>query len=295
VRAFGQVASAVRDALGLTVLLLGVAGVVLVRAGGNLPGGIPGPDALRTAAADSLEAALASGGSGISFEVAQTSTMYAKEGGPRIEFRDPANPDKVTGVADEYQVGIVLSRGGVTAEAFWVDMSIALDGTADFSSAAPFARVLERDGLLWRDDGVGWYLTDESPGVGMDPVTARLLPGLLDSLADVVAIEPMLLDGRMAPGIRGTSGRVAFPGVIAADGAAFTEEAFGLEAWFDEEGRLVRLEAKARNLNQDTYDLICTTVVTFTYGAPGDPPDPTPTMAPEVLPTSEPGSVEVPS
>lgn len=294
-RAFGKVASAIRDATALAVLLLGFAGIVLVRAGGNLPGATPAPDALRTGAADSLEAALGPGGSGISFEVTQTSTLYAKEGGPRIQFSDPADPQTVTGIVDEHQVGIVLSRGGVTADAFWMEMSIALDGRGDFSNAALFARVLERDGLLWRDDGIGWYATDESPGVGMDPVTARLLPGLLDSLADAAAIEPMLLDGRMAPGIRGTSGRTAYPGVIAADGAAFTEETFGLDCWFDEQGRLIRLEAKARNLNQDTYDLVVTTVVTFSYGAPGDPPDPSPTMAPEVLPTSEPGSVEVPS
>ena len=296
VRAFGQVASVVRDAVALAVLLFGVAGIVLVRAGGNLPGGIPTPDALRIAAADRLEAAIAPGGAGVGFEVTQVTTLYARPDGPRIELTAPDDPTKVISIVDEFQIGILLSRGGMTAESFWMDISIARGDTAEFSSADLFARVLEDDGKLWRDDGVGWYLTDESPGVGMDPVTARALAGALRSLEDTTALESATFgDGRLLTGVRGSTGREAFPGVIAADGAAFTEETFGLDCWFDEEGRLVRLEAKARNLNQDTYDLIATTTITLTYGNPGDPPDPSPTMAPEVLPTSEPEAAEVPA
>ena len=293
-RAFGQFAAGLRSAVALLVLLLGGAAIVVVRTSAA-PGVVPTPDALRDTGAEKLDAALAAGGSGIRFEVSQVSTLYAKPDGPRIELRDPADPQKVIGSVDEYQVGTVLSQGGATAEAFWMDMSIARGEQADFETAELFARVLERDGKLWRDDGRGWYETDESPGVGMDPVTARALAGALRSMAEAKAVEPASFDGRTLAGIAGTSTPEAYPGVIAADGAAFTEKTFGVTCRFDEDGRLVRLEASARNLNQETYDLIVTTVVTISYGSPGDPPDPTPTMAPEVPPTSEPEAAEVPA
>jgi hypothetical protein len=294
VRAIAWLVSSLWSALAMLTLLLGAAAVVAVRAGG-VSGAAPGSvEALRTAAAESLEHAISVGGSGLSFEVIQRSTLYAKPGGPRIELRDPADPKTIIGVADQYEVGSILSRGGVTADAFWMELSVATkDQPANFSAAEFFARVLERDGKLWRDDGVGWYLTEQSPGVGMDPATARLLPGLLRSLSDAAAIEPAQIDGRLLTGIRGTSTPAAFPGVIAADGAALTEESFGVDCWFDDQGRLVRLEARARNIKQPTYDLVADTVVTFSYGAPGDPPNPAPTMAPEVPPTSEPEAAGV--
>jgi hypothetical protein len=293
VRAFGRAMAALRAALTLMGLLVAVAAIVVVRtlAAPAAIGAPASPDALRDAAASSLEAALAPGGSGISFEVVQTSTLHAKPDGPRIELRDPADPQKVTGIVDEYQVGTLLSRGGATADAFWMDLSIDRDNEADFETAELFARVLARDGKLWRDDGIGWYLTDASPGVGMDPVSTRALAGALRSLANVKAVEPAIFDGRSLAGLTGTSTPDAYPGVIAADGAAFTEKTFPLDCRFDDQGRLVRLEASARSLNEDTYDLVTTTVVTISYGSPGDPPAPNPTMAPEVLPTSAPGEV----
>lgn len=293
-RVFGRFVTVLWQAVVTLVLVAGFGAIAALRMPA-VPAGVvsAAPDALRLAAADSFEAAIGVGGSGISFEVVQVNTLRARPDGPRIEIREPADPQKVTAIVDEYQLGIVLSRGGVTADAFWMDMLIARGEAADFAAADLFARVLERDGKLWRDDGVGWYLTDQSPGVGMDPVTARSLPGALRSLQDGKALEPAVFGGRALVGIRGTTTPDAYPGVIAADGAGFTEQAFALDCWFDEQGRLVRMEARARNRNQDTYDLVSTTTVTFTYGPPGDPPDPSPTMAPEVPPTSEPGSVEV--
>lgn len=288
-------ASAISAFVRTTFLVAAIATVIAVRLSSDpsLPGIDPvnvaamAPDQLAALAADQLDAATAAAGPGYAFEVVQRSTLHAKPDGPKIELRSPDDPRTVTGLVDEFQVGTVLSRGGVTAEAFWMEMAIARGDEADFSAAELFARVLERDGKLWRDDGRGWYLTDESPGVGMDPVTARALAGALRSLIEIKAAEPESFEGRTLAGVTGSSTPEAYPGVIAADGAGFTEKTFGIECRFDDQGRLVRLEASARNLNQDTYDLIVTTVVTISYGSPGDPPDPTPTMAPEPLPTDD--------
>lgn len=292
----GQFAVAIRSALSFMMLLLVVAAIAVARMGAPITAGANpvSPTELRAAAADALDTALAPGGRGFGFDVLQRTTLFAKPDGPKIELHTPEDPTTITGVVDEYAVGTILSRGAVTHDAFWMDISVAgQDQPADFSAAAFFARVLERGGKLWRDDGAGWYVTDESPGVGMDPASARALADLLRSLTDAKALEPTAFDGRLLSGISGTATPDAYPGVIAADGAAFTEKAFALDCWFDPEGRLVRLEAHARNLNQETYDLVADTVVTFSYGAPGDPPDPNPTMAPEALPTSEPVAAEV--
>jgi hypothetical protein len=286
-----RLADRVRSTISFVLLLAVVAGIVAVRTAGS-PSAAAGSDALRSAGADGLDAALGRGGTGIGFEVIQTSTLYAKTDGPPIELRSPDDAKTVTAIVDQYQVGTVLSRGGATADAFWMEVLIARD-KPDFSSAELFARVLERDGKLWRDDGVGWYITDESPGVGMDPATAHALAGALRSLKQAGPLEAAAFDGRTLNGVRGVTTPDAYPGVIAADGAAFTDKSIAMDCWFDGQGRLVRLEARARNLNQEIYDLIVSTVVTISYGNEGGPPDPTPTMAPEILPTSEPEAAEV--
>jgi hypothetical protein len=284
------------------LLIAAVAAIVAIRL--VTPTVVPGADRVDVASlspvelsshgSDALEAALGPGGSGVAFEVSQQSTLYAKPEGPRIELRSADDPTTVIGIVDEHVIGTVLSEGGVTADAFWMEVRVSIDpASADWSEAGFFARVLEQNGTLWRDDGAGWYLTDVSPGVGMDPGTARALVGALRSLEGVSALEPAAFDGQTLTGIRGTSTPEAYPGVIAADGASFTEQAFQVDCWFDDAGRLVWLEARARNLNQETYDLISHTVVTFTYEPPGDPPEPSPTMAPEPLPTSEPEAAEV--
>lgn len=293
-RIFAQFVGVARTVIQMVVLLVIAAAITLARTG---PAAGAGQDTAQTlhGAADSFEAALSPGGSGISFDVIQTNTLYAKPDGPQIELRDPADPKTVTAVVDQSQISTIFSRGGITADAFWMEMRGTQDVNATFDGAQFFARVLARDGLVWRDDGVGWYATEASPGVGMDPATARLLPNLLRNLIDAKTTDALQLDGKALPGISGTSTPTDFPGVIAADGAGLTEKSFQVNCWFDDQGRLVRLEAHARNLEQTTYDLVADTVVTFAYGSPGDPPDPTPTMAPQPITTSEPGSVEVKS
>jgi hypothetical protein len=250
-------------------------------------------------AADVLEAAMAKGGSGLTFEVVQRTTLHALPGGPLIGLRDPADPSRVTAEVDDYTVNAIVSRGAVTADAFWMEMRVSPDKDApDFASAGFFARVVAADGVIWRDDGDGWYLTDVSPGTGMDPVSARLLPKLLRSAADAAVLPAELRDGRLLPGVRGTAAVADYPGVVASDGKDFTDPAFEIRYWLDEAGRLVRLETAARNRNAVEYDLWATTVVTFGYGATGAPPEPSPTMPPELMypepePEPEPGTETV--
>jgi hypothetical protein len=285
----------VRATFGLATILTIVTAIVAARIGPAVAGGLGDVEALRVGAAEDLEAALRQGGSGVTFEVTQRNTLYAKSDGPRIAVTAPDDQTKVVAFVDELYVNTIFSRGGITADVFWMEMRGVQDQSADFDKAPFFARVLERDGTIWRDDGVGWYVTDESPGVGMDPATARLLPTLLRELKDSVALDAGIVDGKVSPRLNAKSEPASFPGVIAADGMAFTEPSFDVECWFDDQGRLVRLIASARNLNQTTFDLVAETVVTITYGPPGDPPTPDPTRAPEVAPTSEPESAEVPS
>ena len=293
--------------------LLGVVGLlcaaVLVGAMGRFAAGpspayaavtLPGTATEQLAvAADALEAAMAKGGGGLTFDVVQRNTLHAKADGPLIGVRDPADPTRVIAEVDTYAVSAIVSRGAVTADAFWMEMRVALDKeAADFTAAGFFARVLARDGVIWRDDGDGWHVTDISPGTGMDPVSARLLPKLLRSAGDASILQAELVDGRLLPGVRGTAAVADYPGVIASDGKVFTDAAFEVRYWLDEAGRLVRLETSARNLNESDYELVATTIVTFGYGATGDPPEPSPTMPPELLypaPEPEPEAVEVAS
>ena len=246
-------------------------------------------------AADALATAMAAGGTGLTFEVAQRDSVHAKPGGPLIGVRDPVDPTKVVAEVEAVAVNTVITRGAVTADAFWMEMRLSPGSEPNprFDGSAFFSRVLERGGVIWRDDGDGWYETDVSPGSGMDPVSARLLPKLLLSAADVTGLQPELKDGRLLPGVRGAASVNDYPGVLASDGRDFTSPTFEVTYWLDEAGRLVRLETTALNLNENEYDLVSETIVTFGYGSTGDPPEPSPTMGPQPTPEPEPESVEV--
>jgi hypothetical protein len=298
-RAGAKLASAV---VGLVLLTVAIALIVLARANGPNPlwlrGGGPGTlttEQLQAGAATAFEAALAKGGGGITFQVVQRNTLYAKPSGPPIELRSESDQSQVLGTVDAYYVSGIVSTGAITDSAFWMRMrrGPAKDEAPDFAAGELFFSVLERDGVLWRNDGDGWYQTDASPGTGMDPITARKLPGLLRALQAATSLEPTVVDNRLLVGVSGITKVDDYPGVIAADGKDFTDATFEVECWFDDAGRLVQLNARARNLNQTTYDLVSQTVVTFGYGNVGTPPEPTPTMAPQPLPIHEPGDIDV--
>ena len=244
-------------------------------------------------AADTIDVALSKGGSGLTFEAVQRNTLHMKAGGPQIAVRTQDDPTKVVAMVDDFYVNAMVSRGAVTPDSFWMFMrrGPAEGQPADFDRSEPIFSVIQREGVMWRNDGRGWYATDASPGMGMDPVTARQLPQLLRSLPSAEVLPPTLFDGRLLVGIRGTAKPNDYPGVIASDGRDFTDSAIDVTFWLDDDGRLCRLEAHARNLNQTTWDLISEVVVTFAYGGTGDPPDPSPALATEPGPTS----VQVPS
>ena len=297
-------ANIVSALVGLVMLAGAIGVIVTIRSHSPTPapylaGGVPvssvSADQLRSLAATTLDAALAEGGTGLTFQVVQRNTLRQKPGGPPIELKAEDDHSKVVETLDEVDVNSMISSGAVTDTAFWMQMrrGPAKDEAPDFTGAELRYSVIERDGLLWRDDGDGWYQTDVSPGMGMDPVSVRKLPGLLRSLQSATSLEPAVIDGRELVGVSGVTKADDYPGVVASDGKDFTDPTFEVRCWFDDAGRLVRLEASARNLNQTTYDLVAETVVTFGYGATGEPPDPTPTMAPEPRPTSEPEAAPV--
>jgi hypothetical protein len=244
-------------------------------------GARPYPASLLSAA-DTLAASTAVGGQGYRFDVLQRQVEYARPGGSLIPMPDPASPNGVARGVDHVYVNSVLARGNVAPNAFWMEMRFGPDETteANYELAPTMFQVIDRGGALWRNDGAGWYGTAVSPGVGMDPATAALLPQLLRSVANVSEQGQEVVDGQPLRRYVGTVEVANFPGVVAADGAVFTENPIAVRIWLDSNNRLVRLEGSARNLNESTFDLKIVTTIRITYAAAGPPPIPVPTLAP---------------
>lgn len=240
------------------------------------------PPQLTSAAATALEAAHAKGAGGIAFQIVQTATLHAKAGGPRIDVPDP-NSRGSLGLADVYQVGSAIERGTYTSDGFWMEMR---DGPApgekpDFEHATYAFGAIIKAGKAYRNDGDGWYPTDQPPGIGLDPATAALLPTLLRNAASPIDAGPGLVDGAPVRNVT-AAGKVAdVPGIIAVDGASFTAITDPVRFSFDDQGRLVELEVTAQNTNETRYDLLIETVITLGYPASAPPvSDPTPTLPP---------------
>ncbi len=246
----------------------------------------PYPAGLR-AAADALEAATGAGGTGYQFEVEQRQAEDALPGGPEIALYDPSDKAKVTGHTAHFYVNSTVVRGRVAPGALWMEMRVGPgEGVAaDFDKAPPMWAVIWRDQTAWRNEGQGWFRADTSPGVGMDPVTAARLPGMLRNLSNVTDIGPATLQGgAKARHYAGLADIADFPGVVASDGAPFTESPVRVDVWVDQLGRVVRIEATARNLNEAEYNLHVDTVITFSYTAAGPVPDPAPLAPADMLP-----------
>ena len=248
---------------------------------GGAPGGTPAE--LTAAAADLLAATTAKGGAGYRFEIVQRSTLVAKPGGPRIDVPDPADRSTSLGLADTYYLNGLVETGYVTPAGFTMEMRAgpASPGApADLAAGELLYRALVRDGTTYRDDGLGWYPTQDPPGIGLDPTTAGLLPMLLRHAgnareADLGTAEGEL--GRADPtatrAIEASGTLDDIPGIIAVDGALFTELTEPLDFTFDAAGRLTGILVTARNTNVDVHDLVVVTEITLAYdGVPTELP-----------------------
>jgi hypothetical protein len=235
------------------------------------------PSQLGTAA-KALESAVAPGGPGYRFDVVQRQVEYPKAGASDLPIVDAESPQVIVGRVDHLYVNSVLARGRVGPGVFWMEMRFGPDETTtpDYDVAPTMFGVIAKNGSLWRNDGLGWYATTVSPGVGMDPTSASLLPTLLRNIANVSDQGADVIAGQSAHRYRGHVDVTVFPGVVASDGAAFTETPIGVDVWLDGSNRLIALEGRARNLNESTLDLKVVTRIFFTYEAAGAAPDASP-------------------
>ena len=253
-------------------------------------GGAPtgAPDVLESAAAQLLRESVVEDGPGYRFEIVQRSTINARPGGPQVPIPDPVDPrGKPIGLTDSlYQVGLV-ETGFVTPAGFSMTMRagpMSPDAKLDLAAGQILFEALVKDGTTYRNDGEGWYRTDRPPGIGLDPVTASLLPRFLDRATKAVELDKASLPTELgiaadaAARAIGVETTVAdLPGVIAVDGAPFTELTGPVTLTFDGAGRLSGLLVRARNTNLDTFDLSIVTEIAIRYDA-------VPTVLPDPLP-----------
>ena len=261
---------------GVTLARVTPPATVTVPAGAVTAGAPAGtPDELKSAAADLLAAATAKGGAGYRFEIVQRSTLTAKPGGPLIEIPDPADRTKSLGLADTYYLIGLVETGYVTPAGFAMEMRAgpaSADAAVDLAGGELLFRALVRDGVTYRDDGLGWYPTEDPPGIGLDPTTAKLLPALLRHAssaaeADLAGAEGELgrTEGAATRAITAAGTIADLPGVVAVDGAPFTELTKPIAFSFDAAGRLAGLLVTARNTNVEAHDLVVVTEITLHY------------------------------
>lgn len=299
-------------ALTILLLLAVVAGIAMVRGGLLLerPTGLAAgaenatPAELTATAADVLDGARAPGGAGYTFDIVQTAALVAREGSPGIEIGDPADPTTVI-LVGRHPLATYLERGAVTDAGFTSEIRRGADDPTkgDGWDAAPMElAALVLNGVTYRNDGSGWYETSEPPGIGLDPTSARLLPGMLRTIerptdapatdGAVDALVERLTDRQPARTLAGASTVADLPGIIAVDLAEATELIEPVTLAFDDDGRLIGLRAVARNVHFKAHDLVITTVITFAYPADAPAlPRPEPAyVAPSAAPDSdEPG------
>jgi hypothetical protein len=280
----------------LAVLALG-AGTIAVRSPApaiitvsvaDITGGAPAgtPVELTAAAADLLEATTRAGGTGYRFEIVQRSTLVAREGGPLLDIPDPADPAKSLGATDRYYLNGLTQIGHVTPDGFYAELRSgppSPDAVADVAGGELQYRALVAGGVTYRDDGEGWYPTEDPPGIGLDPITASLLPRLLRAATDATERDAASLTTELVTreaatrALAATAAVADLPGIIAVDGAEFTELTEPVTFTFDAAGRLSGIRAVARNTNLEGVDLIVVTEIAIAYDTvPVDLPDPVP-------------------
>ena len=225
-------------------------------------------------AAEQMRSALAAG---FNFTVVARSTLNAKAGGPKIEIPDPSDPYKVAGVADTFDMGASAAVGTVRGDEFFLQMyggAIPAAGRLDTSGLEPTLAALVTGGKQWRNDGAGWYQTDQLPGIGLDPRTAALLPSLLGRAARATDVQPVTVGDKSLAAVAGEASVDDAPGLMAIDAASFTELTQPVTFVFDAEGRLAELTATMRNTRVKEFDLIVVATITFDYSQVSAIPSP---------------------
>lgn len=236
---------------------------------------------LQAAAADQLAAALAKGGSGISFEIVQRSTIKARPDGAKIPVPDPVDPHRTLGLADEYSLNALLERGFATADGFYSEMLAGpAPGKAPDWKGEIRLQALQRDGTVYRNEGEGWYETTTPPGIGLDPASVRLLPGLVRN-ATAPADAGVDAANASLRNVTATGMVADIPGVVASDGAPFTKLTDPITFSLDPDGRLVSLHVVALNTNLEGFDLVVETDIALAYAVDGPLPDAAPALADE--------------
>jgi hypothetical protein len=278
-------------ALAAVVAVLATARPFAPQAAGATPSGSPS-DA--QAELDQGAAAMGSASArSFDFTVVTRSTIYAKPGGPRIQVPDPADPYKVAGVADSYYLGASAARGTVAGKDFFLQM---YGGDTDPAAAVDIAKLsptlagLVTGGTSWRNDGTGWYQSDQVPGIGLDPRTIALLPTLLKHATHAAADAPTALRGLQLPTVRADGAVADAPGLMAPDAAPFTQLAQPLSFAFDAQGRLAQVTATMRNTKVADFDLLVVTTITFDYGHVSAIPAPSPLAPPPATPAPDPAA-----
>lgn len=284
----GQLMSAL---VGTAILSLALGAIVVARTPGLAPAfrltigaqvAALSASELKAGAAEKLEEATAKGGSGYSFEIVQTSTITAKPGGPLIDIPSPTNAYEIIGQADEYPLNTMLEAGVVTPDGFWSELRAwpVTGGPPNFEKAELRRSALVRDGVGWRNDRSGWYQAEVLPGIGLDPATAALLPTLLRDASEPTKESNELVDGKSLLRVDATGAMADIPGVVAADGLAYTKLTAPVEFGFDDLGRLVQIHVIALNTTLTEFDLVVDTLITIRYDDVGALPQPDPTFVP---------------
>lgn len=262
----------------LSVATIARAGLTAPRPALEFGAGAAAVDAVQSSAADVLEAALAKGGSGISFEVVQRSTIKAKADGPKIAVPDLLDPHKTVGQANEYFLNALTQRGFANADGFYAEIregpvpDKAPDWKADIRLQA-----LARDGKVYRNEGDGWYETASPPGIGIDPASVALLPELV---RDATGAKDAGIndENQSLRDLTATGSLDDVPGVVAADGKDFTKLIGPATFSLDPDGRVVAIHLVAHNTNLEAFDLEVVTDIAITYGITESLPEASPAL-----------------
>lgn len=236
------------------------------------------PTELMVAAAAALEDATRPGGPGYRFEIVQTSTMVAKPDGPKIPIPNAIGRGTKE-LADRYYLHTLLERGVVRPDGFFSEMLAGPQeegAKPDWEGALVMYQALVRDGARWRNDGNGWYEAATLPGIGLDPETALLLPTLMRNAEDPADAKPgdPKIDPEAARNLDARAVKTDIPGLVAADGLAFTELRGKFGYGFDDTGRLVSINTTALNTNMTDFDLVIETTIAIAYDNVGPLPEP---------------------